>query len=378
MAAPSGLAVGPRVVTWSPSVTLVPTRGCFNACDYCSFRLPIDPADPFRGGLDPEAATRLLRQRPEALEVLLLSGEVAPEAPERGRWFGRLRQFCQLALDQGRLPHTNAGPLSRREMALLGRLNGSMGLMLEGLGPAYDALHHQAPSKRLVRRLQQLELAGRLGIPFTTGLLLGLGESNADRRDALELLAHLHSRWGHIQEVILQPWRAASGGNPDPAEDSLQGTSQAADGGPVEGVIPDARGGPAPARDQTPAQRPAPLDDAACDDLLQTIGVARTILPPEVHLQLPPNLWPAARLIEALNAGIDDLGGIDLHDVINPDYPQPRIGQLAATLAAAGYQLRPRLCVHDAWIPRLSGPLRQSVASARARLPRSGLPGSLA
>jgi FO synthase subunit 1 len=352
------------VITWSPSVTLVPARGCFNACGYCSFRLPVDPANPFSGGLEPEAAATLLRQRPEALEVLLLSGEVAPEAPDRGRWFGRLRQFCQLAWEQGRLPHTNAGPLSRREMALLGRLNGSLGLMLEGLGPAYDAPHRQAPSKRLARRLEQLELAGRLGIPFTTGLLLGLGESASDRRDALELLAHLHSRWGHIQEVILQPWHPG----PDPAGGPSPGGTSPSSTFPnstsPSSTLPNSTAPGSPAA----AQTPAPLADATCDALLATIAAARSILPPEVHLQLPPNLWPAARLIEALDAGINDLGGIDLHDVINPAYPQPHIGSLAATLAAAGYQLRPRLCVHRAWYGFLPTALGQRAIALEARL----------
>ena len=328
MAAINGHATGPRVITWSPSATLVPARGCFNACGYCGFRLPAASDDPFVGGIDPEAATALLRQRPEAFEVLLLSGEVAPEAPERGRWFARLRQLCQLALAHGRLPHTNAGPLSRREMAQLARLNASMGLMLEGLGPAFDRFHQQAPSKRLARRLEQLEQAGRLGIPFTTGLLLGLGESAADRRDALELLAHLQRRWGHLQEVILQPWR--------------------------------------------PAQ-PKPLEAHEVEDLLVTIAEARRLLPAEVHLQLPANLWPSEALPRALEAGIDDLGGIDLHDVINPTYPQPRIGRLAATLATAGYQLRPRLCVHRAWFGFLPPPLRQRAIALEARLLASGL-----
>ncbi|MFN7900139.1 MAG: 7,8-didemethyl-8-hydroxy-5-deazariboflavin synthase subunit CofG [Synechococcaceae cyanobacterium] len=330
MASLSGHATGPRVITWSPSVTLVPARGCFNACGYCGFRLPPNPADPFAGGIDPPAAASLLSQRPDALEVLLLSGEVAPESPERPRWFGRLRQLCQLALSRDRLPHTNAGPLSRREMASLARLNGSMGLMLEGLGPAYDALHQQAPSKRLARRLEQLELAGRLGIPFTTGLLLGLGETVAARHDALELLAHLQARWGHIQEVILQPWR--------------------------------------------PAQpQPQALGAAALETLLETIAAARALLPAEVHLQLPANLWPVEALPRALEAGIDDLGGIDLHDVINPSYPQPRIGELAATLATAGFQLRPRLCVHRAWFGFLPPPLRQRAIALEARLLASGL-----
>ena len=174
-------------------------------------------------------------------------------------------------------------------------------------------------------RLGQLEQAGRLGIPFTSGLLLGVGESAAERHRSLRVLADLQRRWGHLQEVILQPWR--------------------------------------------PAQAATPLEDAACDGLLEVFAEARALLPPEVHLQLPPNLWPPSRLIEALEAGIDDLGGIDCRDVINPAYPQPDPAVLARHLAAHGWRLEPRLCVHDAWIPRLSGPLRQAVRRARRSLP---------
>ncbi len=304
-----------RVVTWSPSLTLVPTHGCFNACGYCGFRTAPTPTDPLADALTDAAAERQLASAPAAREVLLLSGEVAPDSPHRRRWFGRLLSLSQLALAQGRLPHTNAGPLSLREMAALGRLNPSMGLMLEGLGPAYEALHRQAPSKALSVRLGQLEQAGRLGIPFTTGLLLGVGETQEERRAALELLATMQRRWGHLQEVILQPWRPPHG----------------------------------------PAQ---PLGPDACDGLLATIAEARALLPPEVHLQLPPNLWPPHRLVEALEAGIDDLGGIDTRDVINPAYPQPSPTLLAAQLAAAGWQLRPRLCVHRAWLRWLPPGLR--------------------
>jgi FO synthase subunit 1 len=330
-----------RRVTWSPSLTLVPTRSCFNACGYCGFRRIPDPADPLAGALADAAAAARLAAAPRALEVLLLSGEVAPASPWRHAWFERLLTISRLALAAGRLPHTNAGPLSMREMAALGRLNPSMGLMLEGIGPAWDRLHAQAPSKRLAVRLGQLEQAGRLGIPFTTGLLLGVGESRAERRDSLELLALLQRRWGHLQEVILQPWRPG----PDPAD-------------PLHGSAPS----------RSPA--PAPLADSACDDLLTTIAEARAILPPEVHLQLPPNLWPAARLTDALEAGIDDLGGIDGSDVINPAHPQPAPAELAQRLAAAGWRLEPRLCVHAEWIARLGPPLRRRAQAALAALPR--------
>jgi len=317
-----------RIVTWSPSVTLVPTRACFNACSYCGFRQPSAAADAAPEPLTDGEARRLLAQRPAASEVLLLSGEVAPESPGRQRWFARLIALSRLALAVGRLPHTNAGPLSAREMAALARLNPSMGLMLEGLGPAYDVQHRQAPSKRLAVRLGQLEQAGRLGIPFTTGLLLGVGESEAERIQALELLSLLQQQWGHLQEVILQPFRP-------------------------------------------PARAAEPLTARDCAALLPSIAAAREILPPQVHLQLPPNLWPLEHLPAALEAGVDDLGGIDGHDVINPAYPQPAPARLAAVLAAAGWQLRPRLCVHAAWLDRLPPGLRQAAEACRHRFRHS-------
>ncbi len=321
-----------RSITWSPSVTLVPTHGCFNACGYCGFRRSLRPAELQGGGLSDALgeieAWAHLAQRPAAREVLLLSGELPPGSPGRRAWFRRLLSLSRLALAAGRLPHTNAGPLSGGEMAALGRLNPSMGLMLEGLGPAYDAQHRHAPSKTLAQRLAQLEQAGRLGIPFTTGLLLGLGESPAERRDALELIALLQRNWGHIQEVILQPYRP-------------------------------------------PQVPPEPLSNAEQQDLLTLIAEARRILPPEVHLQLPPNLWPLETLPDALEAGIDDLGGIDTDDVINPAYPQPSPQALAQRLERAGWQLQPRLCVHDAWIPRLPSPLRRRV-EALAPTPAGG------
>lgn len=320
-------AAHPRVIRWSPSVTLVPTRQCFNACGYCSFRLAPRGGAPLVGAdwLSDQGAQVLLDRRRQAAEVLLLSGEVPPDSPQRPLWFGRLVRLSQLALQQGRLPHTNAGPLSRREMAVLARFNPSMGLMLEGLGPVYDCAHRQAPSKRLALRLAQLEQAGRLGLPFTTGLLLGLGESRRQRLEALELLALLQRQWGNLQEVILQPWR------------------------------PD-------------AEQARPLSAAERGPLLETIAMARAILPAEVHLQLPPNLWPLDHLADALDAGIDDLGGIDSGDVINPAYPQASAAELAGVVAEAGYSLRPRLCVHDAWIPWLPARLRAAAERSRVLL----------
>ena len=314
-----------RVVTWSPSLTLVPTRACFNACGYCSFRRDPPLGDPLADALSDAEALVLLASRPASSEVLLLSGEVAPGSPSRRLWFRRLLALARLALAQARLPHTNAGPLSLAEMASLARLNPSLGLMLEGVGPAYDALHRHAPSKRLDVRLGQLAQAGRLGIPFTTGLLLGVGETWDDRCAALALLADLQHRWGHLQEVILQPWR------------------------------PD-------------GEQARPLAAAEQADLLELIALARRLLPAEVHLQMPPNLWPLEALPAALEAGIDDLGGIDTVDVINPSYRQPAPELLKDVLQARGWRLQPRLCVHQAWWPWLPAALQGRVLAAARRL----------
>jgi FO synthase subunit 1 len=282
--------------------------------------LPLDQAEPLSLA---EAAEQLLA-RPAAAEVLLLSGEVALGSPQRSAWFARLLALSALASAEGRLPHTNAGPLSLREMAALGRLNPSMGLMLEGVGPAYDALHRRAPSKSLEMRLTQLQQAGRLGIPFTTGLLLGVGETMAQRERALHLLADQQRRWGHLQEVILQPWR------------------------------PD-------------GEAACPLSATEQSDLLEAIAMARQLLPPEVHLQTPPNLWPLEQLPRALDAGISDLGGIDCSDVINPAYPQPTPEVLKQLLAQHGWRLEPRTCVHCQWWSFLPRALRQRVEQ-QARL----------
>jgi FO synthase subunit 1 len=210
-------------------------------------------------------------------------------------------------------------------MARLGRLNPSLGLMFEGVGPAYDRQHRQAPSKRLEVRLEQLQQAGRLGIPFTTGLLLGLGESWEARRQALTLLAELQGRWGHLQEVILQPWR------PDGSEAALLSGSEQA-------------------------------------ELLEVIALARQVLPAEVHLQTPPNLWPLEALPDAIAAGIDDLGGIDCTDVINPAYPQPTPWALQALLESHNLELQPRTCVHRRWWGGLPRHLRLAVEAVDQQL----------
>lgn len=300
------------VVTYSPAYTLVPTYECFNLCAYCNFR-----ADP---GKSPwltllAAQTQMKRlQSQNICEILLLSGEVHPNSPRRQVWFQRIYELCELALAMGFLPHTNAGPLSFAEMAQLKTVNVSMGLMLEQVTPQLlQTVHRHAPSKIPEVRLQQLEWAGKLRIPFTTGLLLGIGETQRDWWETLEAITQIHQRWGHIQEVILQP--------------HSPGSQQTWD---------------APAFD--PHQLP------------QVIAAARKILPPEITLQIPPNLVKDSRwLLACLDAGARDLGGIGPKDEVNPDYPHSQHQALVEILEPAGWQLAARMPVYPqyiSWLPK--------------------------
>ncbi|MFM7425906.1 MAG: radical SAM protein, partial [Elainella sp.] len=159
------------MITYSPAYTLVPTYECFNRCTYCNFR--VDPGQDT--WLSLTEAERILQtlQTQGVIEILILSGEVHPQHSQRQSWFQRLYDLGELALSLGFLPHTNAGPLSFAEMQRLQQLNVSLGLMLEQITPALmQTVHRHAPSKSPALRIQQLDWAGQLRIPFTTGLLL--------------------------------------------------------------------------------------------------------------------------------------------------------------------------------------------------------------
>lgn len=308
-----------RIVTYSPAYTLVPTSQCFNRCSYCNFR--IDPGKNSWLTLT-EAKARLENQQDRGvLEILILSGEVHPQSRFRNNWFQRICDLCELALSVGFLPHTNAGPLSFEEMSRLREVNVSMGLMLEQLTPQLlQGVHRQSPSKVPGVRLQQLEWAGKLQIPFTTGLLVGIGETEVDWQVSLEAIALVHSQWGHIQEVIIQPYSP--------------GDRQSWDA-------------PGFNRDRLP----------------EVIATARQILPSDITLQIPPNLIDKPDLLLAcLNAGARDLGGIGPTDEVNPNYPHIRRQTLANLLESAGWQLVPRLPIYpqyDSWlVPRLQTPVR--------------------
>ena len=314
-----------KIITYSPAYTLVPTYECFNRCTYCNFR--VDPGKD--EWLSLSAAKEKLKplQDQNVIEILVLSGEVHPKSARRSAWFQRIYDLCELALQMGFLPHTNAGPLSYEEMAKLRTVNVSMGLMVEQLTPKLlETVHAHAPSKHPKTRLQQLEFAGQLKIPFTTGLLLGLGETREDWQESLSAIATTHQKYGHIQEVILQPHQP--------------GTRQAKQRPPCYGNY-----------------------------LSEAIQSATEILPADITIQIPPNLIRSkTALIECLNLGAGDLGGIGPVDEANPDYQHRPHEEMVRLVEAAGMVLRSRLPIYekyDRWLPTH---LQQSVRAWREKL----------
>lgn len=306
-----------HLITYSPAYTLVPTYECFNRCSYCNFR--VEPNQDI--WLTLEKAETILKslQNQSINEILILSGEVHPHSPRRQQWFQRIYDLGKLALEMGFFPHTNAGILTWEEMRQLKEVNVSMGLMLEQVTPKLlDTVHRHAPSKQPEIRRQQLEWAGKLSIPFTTGLLLGIGEEKEDWWETLQVIAEIQAQWGHIQEVILQP--------------HCLGTKQA-------------------------------LTTNSFDfhDFPDIVAKAREILPDSITIQIPPNLIPDARiLLDALQAGARDLGGISPKDEVNPDYPH--IFSLRELLSTKGWQLVPRLPVYPQYYEDLSSKLQVAIA----------------
>ena len=193
-----------NIVTYSPAYTIVPTYECFNRCTYCNFRSEPAKSPWLTLGEAQEILSQLKNHN--VCEILILSGEVHPDSARREPWFERIYDLCLLALEMGFLPHTNVGPLSWTEMQKLKSVNVSMGLMLEQLTPKLlNTVHRYAPSKLPEVRSQQLQRAGELKIPFTTGLLLGIGETESDWWETLVAISESHKLYHHIQEVILQP-----------------------------------------------------------------------------------------------------------------------------------------------------------------------------
>jgi len=219
-----------------------------------------------------------------------------------------------MAIDRGLLPHTNAGVLSRDEMKMLKPLNASLGLMLENVSPRLSQKgmpHYSAPDKHPEVRLRMIREAGELSIAFTTGILMGIGETREERVDSLLAIRELHETYGHIQEVIIQNFRAKS-------DTRMAGCAE-----------PDAI------------------------EIARTVAVARLILGGSMNIQVPPNLNPLDHEL-MLRAGINDWGGISpvTRDYVNPEAAWPHVDGLAQTCRAAGFTLRERLAIYEEYLDK--------------------------
>ena len=311
-----------REVTYSRKVFLPVTNLCRDRCTYCTFRK--DPGDPGAWTMT-VAEIAQWSQRGRAMgckEALMCLGD-KPELAFReyrellaARGANSTIEYvalaCEAALQQGLLPHTNAGIMTREEMSRLRPLNASMGLMLENISPRLrqrGGVHQWAPDKDPAVRMRMLDEAGALRVPFTTGILLGIGETAAERAQSLLAIRQSHERYGHIQEVIIQNFRA----KPE---------------------IPMAD---------------APEPNAG--DMARAIATARLVLGPAMNVQAPPNLSPHE--IELfLQAGINDWGGISplSKDYVNPEAPWPHLDALADRCARAGFHLKQRLAIYPEFI----------------------------
>jgi FO synthase subunit 1 len=287
------------------------TTACRYTCTYCTYFDPPGEAEL----LSPREVREIVREGADAgcTEALFTFGddpddrytEIYDQLDDLGHdsIHTYLREVCEIALDEGLLPHANPGDQTREQMETVADLNASMGVMLETTADV--AAHSGRRQKTPEQRVQTLRTAGDLGVPFTTGILVGIGEDWTDRAESLLTIRQVHQEYGHIQEVIVQPvvenerWR---GGEPDLAT------------------------------------------------LRRTVAMARAALPQGISLQVPPNLAPAG---EVVDCGIDDLGGVSpvTDDHINPDYAWPELQRLQNIADEAGVPLTERLPVYERYLP---------------------------
>jgi FO synthase len=307
-----------ELVSVSRNVFIPLTNLCRDRCGYCTFaKLPGDPLARTYELSEVEEVTRE-GVRTGCTEALFCLGDKPEKAHAAHRTWLRerglattaayLEQACQVAFEGGLLPHTNAGILSAAEMERLRRWNASMGLMLETTSRRVrerGGAHYWAPDKDPAVRLRMHEEAGELRIPFTSGILLGIGEDAAERVDTLLAIRDLHAKRGHVQEVIVQPFHPKPG---------------------------------------TPMAATPPLSDA---EVAGWVGLARLVLGPEMNVQAPPNLAPEALALLA-RSGLNDWGGVSplTIDFINPEAPWPKLRELARATAASGQRLVERLPVY--------------------------------
>jgi FO synthase len=315
-----------RLVTYSPKVFIPLTKLCRDVCHYCTFARP--PRRGERAYMSADEVLEVARAGAAAgcHEALFTLGDkpelryraARDELAELGceTTIDYLARMCDLVLrETGLLPHVNPGVMTREELGLLRTVSASQGLMLETASARLSERggpHFGSPDKVPERRLETIRLAGELAIPFTTGILIGIGETREERVEALEAIRALHERYGHVQEVIVQNFRAKPG------------TKMAA--------------------------HPEP----SLDELLWTARTARELLGPAMHVQVPPNLSYAdfPRLLEA---GIDDWGGVSpvTIDHVNPEAPWPEIERLRAATEEHGLELAARLPIYPEYVADL-------------------------
>lgn len=312
-----------RVVTFSPKIFLPLTNLCRDFCGYCTFRKAPDEAGAKTMALDEVLNIARRGKLLGCTEVLFSLGD-KPEAiyPEMKRFLAErnlkrtldyLYEACKAVLDDTELlPHSNPGVMGKKDLRRLREVNASLGLMLETTSERLlmpGAAHDNAPDKRPAVRLRTIAEAGKQRIPFTTGILIGIGETWDERIESLFALRELHERYGHIQEVIVQNFRAKP-------------------------TIP---------------MHAHP--DATRDDMLKTIALARLILGGEMNVQAPPNLTPDGYELY-LRAGINDWGGVSplTPDFINPEAPWPALELLREKSAQAGFELKARLPIYPEFI----------------------------
>jgi len=315
-----------KLVTYSPKVFIPLTKLCRDVCHYCTFAQP--PRRGERAYMSGDEVLSVARAGAEAgcHEALFTLGD-KPELRYRAArdeladlgcetTLEYLARMCELVLaETGLLPHVNPGVMTRADLELLRPVSASMGLMLETTSERLSAKggpHYGSPDKLPERRLETIRLAGELAIPFTTGILIGIGETREERLVALAAIRDLHARYGHIQEVIIQNFRAK------------------------------------------PGTKMASAPEPSLEEHVWTIGAARDVLGPETKVQAPPNLayddFP-----KLLDAGIDDWGGVSpvTIDHVNPEAPWPEIVRLRAATEAAGSELAARLPIYPEYVADL-------------------------
>jgi 7,8-didemethyl-8-hydroxy-5-deazariboflavin synthase CofG subunit len=319
-----------QTITYSRNFFVPITHQCRNRCGYCSF-----VSDDVKSWITPDSFQSLLKKAKseKCSEILLTLGEKPEEKYETAREFLRryscnstvdyVKMFCELALDENLLPHSNPGVITFEELKNLKDSNASLGLMLESSSTRLldkDEAHYLSPTKDPKLRLEVIENAGRLRIPFTSGLLIGIGETKEERIESLLYLQNINKKYRHIQEIIIQNFNPQKG---------------------------------------TPMQDYPPPEE---EDVLLTIALSRMIMGSNVNIQAPPNL-NRDRIITLLDYGANDLGGISSAtiDYINPNMTWQEESNLGKNLESEGFFLKQRLPVYPPYEKYLNKKIRKII-----------------